>query len=92
MKAQKRKIEQTIKNQLGLTIVINPTPSLMPNLQTDQAKDGTNALDIATKRDKSKPTIERYLRIAKEVGIVEFKGAPKTGGYYLTKKMQATIK
>ncbi|MCF8255844.1 MAG: putative DNA binding domain-containing protein [Bacteroidia bacterium] len=51
-------------------------------------KEGANALDIATKRGKSKPTIERYLRTAKEVGIIEFKGAPKTGGYYLTNKMQ----
>jgi ATP-dependent DNA helicase RecG len=55
-------------------------------------KEGANALDIATKRGKSKPTTERYLRIAKEVGIIEFKGAPKTGGYYLTKKMQSKIK
>lgn len=31
----------------------------------------------------------RYLRKAKEVGIVEFKGTPKTGGYFLTKKMQS---
>ena len=51
------------------------------------AKEGANALDIAYKRGKSKPQIERYLRTAKEVEIVEFKGAPKTGGYYLTKKL-----
>lgn len=55
-------------------------------------KEGVNVLDIATKRGKSKPTLERYLRTAKEVGIIEFKGAPKTGGYYLTKKMQSKIK
>lgn len=54
--------------------------------------EGAKALDIATKRGKSKPTIERYLRIAKEAGIVEFKGAPKTGGYYLTQKMKEKIK
>lgn len=56
------------------------------------AKEGVNALDIATKRGKSKPTIERYLRTAKEVGIIEFKGAPKTGGYYLSTKMKKHIK
>lgn len=55
-------------------------------------EEGTNASDIATKRSKSKPAIERYLRIARQVGIVEFKGAPKTGGYYLTRKMQSSIK
>ncbi|KXK45877.1 MAG: hypothetical protein FNNCIFGK_00323 [Bacteroidia bacterium] len=56
------------------------------------AREGANALDIATKRGKSKPTIERYLRTAKEVGIIEFKGAPKTGGYYLTTKMKKQLK
>lgn len=56
------------------------------------AKEGANALDIATRSGKSKPTIERYLRTAKEVGIIEFNGAPKTGGYFLTKKMQLKIK
>ncbi|HMP32633.1 MAG TPA: hypothetical protein PKD85_23705, partial [Saprospiraceae bacterium] len=55
------------------------------------AKEGENALDIATKRGKSKPTIERYLRTAKVVGIIEFNGAPKTGGYYLTRKMKKFI-
>lgn len=55
-------------------------------------KEGVNAMDIATKRGKSKPSIERYLRTAKEVGIIEFKGAPKTGGYYLTEKMKEKLK
>lgn len=55
-------------------------------------KEGVNAMDIATKRGKSKPSIERYLRTAKEVGIIEFKGAPKTGGYYLTVKMKTKLK
>jgi ATP-dependent DNA helicase RecG len=54
-------------------------------------KEGVNALDIATRRGKSKPTIERYLRTAKEVGIIEFKGAPKTGGYYFTEKTRELI-
>lgn len=54
--------------------------------------EGAKALDIATKSGKSKPTIERYLRIAKKVGIIEFKGAPKTGGYFLTPKMKEKIK
>lgn len=54
--------------------------------------EGVNAKDIAIKRGKSKPTIERYLRTAKEVGIIEFKGAPKTGGYYLTERMKVKLK
>ncbi len=54
--------------------------------------EGAKTLIIAAKRGKSKPTIERYLRIAKKVGIIEFKGAPKTGGYFLTPKMKEKIK
>lgn len=47
--------------------------------------EGVKAVDIATKRGKSVRTIERYLKMAKALNIIEFKGAPKTGGYYLTK-------
>jgi len=54
--------------------------------------EGKNAQDIATKRGKSKPTIERYIRIARAIGIIEFKGAPKVGGYYLTEKMKSKLK
>jgi len=42
-------------------------------------------LDLATRRGKSKPTVERYLKLAKLLGVIEFRGAPKTGGYYLKK-------
>ena len=55
-------------------------------------KDGINAREIALQRRKSKPSIERYLRTAKQVGVIEFRGAPKTGGYFLTEKMHSKIK
>lgn len=54
--------------------------------------EGFKALDIATKRGKSKPTIERYLKLAKELEIIEFKGAPKKGGYFLTRKITDRLK
>lgn len=54
--------------------------------------EGAKAPYIVANSGKSKPTIERYLRIAKKVGIIEFKGAPKTGGYFLTPKMKEKIK
>ena len=50
--------------------------------------EGSNTDDVVDHIGKSKPTIERYLKIARDVMIVEFKGAPKTGGYYLTKRMK----
>jgi len=55
-------------------------------------KEGINAREIALQRRKSKPSIERYLRTAKQVGVIEFRGAPKTGGYFFTEKMHSKIK
>lgn len=56
------------------------------------SSEGINTLDLATRRGKSKPTVERYLKLAKLLGLIEFRGASKTGGYYLTKKMKEKLK
>jgi len=48
---------------------------------------GLNATEIAIRIKKSIPTVERYLRILRQKDIVEFRGAPKTGGYYFTEKV-----
>lgn len=56
------------------------------------SSEGINTLDLATRRGKSKPTVERYLKLAKLIGVIEFRGAPKTGGYFLTKKMKEKLK
>jgi ATP-dependent DNA helicase RecG len=53
---------------------------------------GLNALEIATRINKSSRTTERYLRILRKKGIVEFRGIPKTGGYYLTEKANNKLK
>ena len=44
---------------------------------------GLNATEIAQKLGKSIPTIKRYLSSLSKLDLIEFKGAPKTGGYYL---------
>ena len=44
---------------------------------------GKRANELAIMIGKSVPTIERYVRILKERGRIEFRGAPKTGGYYV---------
>lgn len=54
--------------------------------------EGINANDIIDATDKSKPTIERYLNIAKSAAIVAFIGSRRTGGYYLTDKVKEAIK
>ena len=47
---------------------------------------GLNTFEISGRINKSIPTVERYLRLLRKKEIVEFRGAPKTGGYYLTEK------
>jgi ATP-dependent DNA helicase RecG len=41
--------------------------------------------EIASKIDKGISTVERYMKILKENNLVEFAGAPKTGGYIVKK-------
>lgn len=53
-----------------------------------ERNEGVRTDDIVEKMgSKSKPTVERYLKIAKDLYLIEFRGAPKTGGYYLTEKV-----
>lgn len=37
-------------------------------------------------------SLERYIKQLRDAGIIEFKGANRTGGYYLTKKMSGKIR
>ena len=53
---------------------------------------GINTKSIAESTNKPKPTIERYLRIAKETNMIEFQGSSKSGGYYITEKMKEKLK
>lgn len=46
-------------------------------------KPGSNASEIAESISKSWRTTMRYLKSLNEKGLIEFRGAPKTGGYYL---------
>lgn len=46
---------------------------------------GKKANELNEQIDKSLSTTERYLKILKEQGFIEFRGAPKTGGYHLLK-------
>ena len=49
-----------------------------------KVKPGLNASEIAENISKSWRTTMRYLKSLNEKGLLEFIGAPKTGGYYLT--------
>jgi ATP-dependent DNA helicase RecG len=50
-------------------------------------KEGMSAPEISKKIDKSLRTTKRHLAKLKRFQKIEFRGAPKTGGYYAKKEM-----
>lgn len=37
-------------------------------------------------------SLERYIKILRDAGLIEYKGAKRSGGYYLTRKSQKKLK
>jgi ATP-dependent DNA helicase RecG len=44
---------------------------------------GKRASELAEALDTPLRTLERWLKQLKAKGLIEFKGVPKTGGYYI---------
>ena len=53
---------------------------------------GCNADDIAAHINRSIPATERYIITLRKLNMVEYTGAKKTGGYYLTPQAKEKIK
>ena len=49
--------------------------------------EGLRSVDIEKRTNIPIKSVERYIKILKDFGLVEFKGSPKTGGYYLTENI-----
>ena len=47
-----------------------------------------NRIDLTGITQKGQATTDRYIKILKDAGIIEFKGSRKTGGYYLTQPVK----
>jgi len=60
------------------------------NILTNVA--GLNAVEIASRTKRGLSTIERYLRLLRKKEVIELRGAPKTGGYYLTGKAKDSLR
>jgi ATP-dependent DNA helicase RecG len=52
---------------------------------------GIRTVDIEKLIDIPAKSLERYIKQLKDAGAIEFKGANRTGGYYLTKKTEDKI-
>lgn len=49
------------------------------------SNEGLKLKDIALRIDRPAKTVERYLKILKDLSIIEFIGAPRSGKYYIVK-------
>lgn len=52
---------------------------------------GVRTVDIEKLIDIPAKSLERYIKQLKDAGIIEFKGANRTGGYYITEKAKDSI-
>ncbi|WP_149241738.1 ATP-binding protein [Dyadobacter sp. 32] len=64
---------------------------IMQLVRIVQEQEGIRVNELVEKTDKSRPTIERYLKITRDAKLLEFKGAPKTGGYYITDSLKRKL-
>ena len=53
--------------------------------------EGLKAIDIAEQRGRAIRTTDRYLKMARQFGLIRFIGAPKTGGYYITELISDNV-
>ena len=60
----------------GVSVGVNTLLGLI------SASPGLNATELEARLKKPKRTLERWLRQLKDQQAIEFRGAPKTGGYY----------
>ena len=51
-------------------------------LDTIALRPGVRTNEIAAHIGKSIPTVSRYIKTLKDSGKIEFRGAPKNGGYF----------
>ena len=83
-------ILSTLKKRQGK--VLNETLNVGVNVGVNQIlniiseNEGINGAAISGKLpDVTKRTVERYLQKLRESNVIEFRGASKTGGYYILK-------
>lgn len=75
------KYEGVISQYEGVTDSVKKELVSILNLFIDE--EGMKLKDIALKIGRSAKTIERYLKILKDLSLIEFRGSPRNGKYYL---------
>ncbi|MDP2025020.1 hypothetical protein [Sulfuriferula sp.] len=72
----------TFAQREGLNVGVNVGVNEL--LAYVESHPGQRAGEMAVAFKLTQRTIERWLKQLKEKGLIEFRGAPKTGGYYRT--------
>lgn len=67
----------------GVTDVVKK--ELFNILRLFNNEEGLKLKDIALKIGRSTKSVERYLKILKDLSLIEFRGSPRNGKYYLVK-------
>jgi ATP-dependent DNA helicase RecG len=70
--------------------VIDALIDAVKAILTDNA--GVSINEVMNKTRKSNATVKRYLQILKTINLIEFKGAAKTGRYFIIPKVLTEIK
>jgi ATP-dependent DNA helicase RecG len=73
-------INGVINGALNETII----NELVNVLRIIHNQKGINRIELIERIGKAKTTLERYLKVLKENNLIEYRGAKKTGGYFLS--------
>ena len=74
------KYESVISQYEGVADTVKKELVNILNLFVDE--EGIKLKDIALRINRPTKTIERYLKILKDLSLIEFRGAPRSGKYY----------
>lgn len=66
----------SVENEEGVNVGVKTLLVFIEN------NPGTNVLTMAKQFNVTQRTIERWIKILREENKIEFKGVPKTGGYW----------
>jgi ATP-dependent DNA helicase RecG len=69
-----------------------PINELAKLFEIISSKEGINRIELIAQTEKGRTTINRYLTVLKDCSLIEYIGARKTGGYYLTDKAKDKLK
>lgn len=89
-------LDAFIKNSVNQGIITQPYSSVITSLVKIVniiyvSENGISSKSIANEINRSVRTVEKHLKVLRDTNIIEFKGSPKTGRYYLTEDFQQKL-